>query len=266
MTTRTEGVLKAGTAFSAIRHRRFINRPLAELVWIDLITDGVDTVEVEQEEELEASYDDLCDQFVEFREDNINNSCAAALKYSLPAKLQSDVLREQIAGFREYRRQRFSLFRKGPLVEESTISANISSLLRFLGYLHYEQAPELEDAPLDMSVFKLPNINVVVLKYVEWLEQRRGNKPRALGDTAFQPVSCATVANYLNGLVSAVKFQLRHDLHLRDSLLDQLRNLRSQAESYSMTQKKFEKVHPQWCTWQELRSLAKSVEQRLINS
>ena len=221
-------------------------------MWIDL-TDGVDTVEVEQEEELEASYDDLCDQFVEFREDNINNSCAAALKYSLPAKLQSDVLREQIAGFREYRRQRFSLFRKGPLVEESTISANISSLLRFLGYLHYEQSSEVEDVSMDMSVFELPNINVLVLKYVEWLEQRRGNKPRAAGDTAFQPVSCATVANYLNGLVSAVKFQLRHDLHLRDSLLDQLRNLRSQAESYSMTQKKFEKVHPQWCTWQELQ-------------
>ena len=175
------------------------------------------------------------------------------MKYSLPAKLQSDVLKEQIAGFREYRRQRFSLFRKGPLVEESTISANISSLLRFLGYLHYEQSSEVKDAALDMSVFELPNINVLVLKYVEWLEQRRGNKPRAAGDIAFQAVSCATVANYLNGLVSAVKFQLRHDLHLRDSLLDQLRNLRSQAESYSMTQKKFEKVHPQWCTWQELQ-------------
>ena len=249
---RTEGVVKAGTAFSALRHRRFIDRPLAEMVWIDL-TDGVDTVEVEQEEELEASYDDLCDQFVEFREDNVNNSCAAALKYSLSAKLQSDVLREQIAGFREHRRQRFSLFRKGPLVEESTISANISSLLRFLGYLHYEQSSEVEDVSMDMSVFELPNINVLVLKYVEWLEQRRGNKPRAAGDTAFQPVSCATVANYLNGLVSAVKFQLRHDFHLCDSLLDQLRNLRSQAESYSMTQKKFEKVHPQWCTWQELQ-------------
>ena len=60
------GVVRAGTAFSAVRRRRFIDRPLAELVWIDL-TDGVDTVEVEQEEELEASYDDLCDQFVEFR-------------------------------------------------------------------------------------------------------------------------------------------------------------------------------------------------------
>ena len=246
------GVVKVGTAFSAVRRRRFIDRPLAELVWINL-TDGVDTVEVEQEEALEASYDDLCDQFVEFREDNVNNSCAAALKYSLPAKLQSDVLREQIAGFREYRRQRFSLFRKGPLVEESTISGNISSLLRFLGYLHYEQSSEVKDAPLDMSVFELPNINVLMLKYVEWLEQRRGNKPRAAGDTTFQSVSCATVANYLNGLVSTVKFQLRHNLPVRDSLLDQLRNLRSQAESYSMTQKTFEKVHPQWCTWQELQ-------------
>ena len=136
-------IVRAGTAVSAIRRRRFIDRPLAELVWIDL-TDGLGTVEVEQEEEVEASYDDLCDQFIEFREDNANNSCAAALRYSLPAKLQSDVLREQIAAFREYRRQRFSLFRKGTLVEESTISSNISALLRFLGYLHYEHASELE--------------------------------------------------------------------------------------------------------------------------
>ena len=250
----TNSVVRAGTAFSVVRHRRFIDRPLTELVWVDL-TDGVGSVEVEQEEEIEASFDDLCDQFIEFREDNINKSCAAALRYSLPSKLQSDVLKEQIEQFRAYRRQRFSLFRKGPLVEESTVSNNISALLRFLGYLHYEQASVLVESGTspDMSVFALPNINFLVLNYVEWLEQRRGNKPRAAGDTSFQPVSCATVANYLNGLVSIVKFQLRHDLHLRDPLLDQLRNLRSQAESYSMAQKKFEKIHPQWCSWQELQ-------------
>ena len=245
-------MVRAGTASSAARRRRFIERPLSELVWIDL-TDGMGTVEVEDEEEIEQTYDDLCDQYIEFRDDNVNNSCAAALRYSLPAKLQSDELRDQIVAFREYRRQRFSLFRKGPLVEESTISGNISALIRFLGYLHYEQASEMENTALDMSVFALPNISFLVLDYVEWLEQRRGNKARAADDTTFQSVSCATVANYLNGLVSIVKFQLRHELHLRDPLLDQLRNLRSQAESYSMTQKKYEKVHPQWCSWQELQ-------------
>ena len=249
-------VVRAGTAFSVVRHRRFIDRPLAELVWIDL-TDGVGSAEVEQEEEVEASFDDLCDQFIEFREDNLANTCAAALRYSLPAKLQSDVLREQIEDFRAYRRQRFSLFRKGTLVEETTISNNVSALLRFLGYLHYEQASVLEESgasSLDMSVFALPNINLLVLAYVQWLEQRRGSKARAADDTSFQPVSPATVASYLNGLVSIVKFQLRHDMHLRDPLLDQLRNLRSQAESYAMTQKKYERVHPQWCSWQQLQA------------
>ena len=83
-----------------------------------------------------------------------------------------------------------------------------------------------------------------MLNYVEWLEQRRGKKRQALDSDNFQPVTCATVANYLNGLIGIVKFQLRHDLPKRDSLLDQLRNLRSQAESYSVTQKKFEKAHP----------------------
>jgi hypothetical protein len=223
-------VVRAGTAVSAVRRRRFIERPLSELVWIDL-TEGMGTVEAEDEEQIEQTYDDLCDQYIEFRDDNVNNSCAAALRYSLPAKLQSDELRDQIVAFREYRRQRFSLFRKGPLVEESTISGNISALIRFLGYLHYEQASEMENTALDMSVFALPNISFLVLDYVEWLEQRRGNKARAADDTTFQSVSCATVANYLNGLVSIVKFQLRHDLHLSDPLLDQLRNLRSQAES-----------------------------------
>ena len=254
-TATNNGVVRAGTAFSVVRHRRFIDRPLAELVWIDL-TDGVGTVEVEQEEEVEASFDDLCDQFIEFREDNLANTCAAALRYSLPSKLQSDVLREQIEDFRAYRRQRFSLFRKGALVEETTISNNISALLRFLGYLHYEQASVLEEsgASLDMSVFALPNINVLVLEYVQWLEQRRGSKARAVDDTSFQPVSPATLATYLNALVSIVKFQLRHDMHLRDPLLDQLRNLRSQAESYATTQKKYERVHPQWCSWQQLQA------------
>jgi Chromo (CHRromatin Organisation MOdifier) domain len=167
------------------------------------------------------------------------------------------VLQQQIADFRAYRRQRFSLFRRGPLVEETTISGNIKSLLRFLGYLHYEQSGELQQCgvvALDMSVFTLPNISALVLSYVEWLEQRRGRKPRAADDDhTFQPVSCTTLSSYLNGLVSIVKFQLRHDIHLRDPLLDQLRNLRSQAESYSMTQKGFEKVHPQWCSWRELQ-------------
>ena len=245
-------VVRAGSATSAVRRSRFIDRPLAELVWIDL-TDGVGMVEVEEEEAVETSYEELCDQYIEFREDNVNQTCAAALRYSLPVKLQSDVLRDQIVAFRGYRRQRFSLFRKGPLVEESTISGNISALLRFLGYLHYEQSETLSGSPLDMSVFTLPSISVLVLSYVEWLEQRRGNKRQAAGDTTFQAVSCATVANYLNGLVSIVKFQLRNDLCSRDQLLDQLRNLRSQAESYSMTQKKFEKVHPAWCSWQELQ-------------
>ena len=130
-------MIRAGTATSAVRRSRFIDRPLAELVWIDL-TDGVGMVEVEEEEAVETSYEELCDQYIEFREDNVNQTCAAALRYSLPVKLQSDVLRDQIVAFRGYRRQRFSLFRKGPLVEESTISGNISALLRFLGYLHYE--------------------------------------------------------------------------------------------------------------------------------
>ena len=92
----------------------------------------------EEEEAVEESYDDLCDHFIEFREDNINNPTASSLKYSLPIKFQSDVLREQIEQFRAYRRQRFSLFRRGPLVEETTISGNISALIRFLGYLFYE--------------------------------------------------------------------------------------------------------------------------------
>ena len=100
----------------------------------------------------------------------------------------------------------------------------------------------------------LPNINYLVLNYVEWLEQRRGCKRQApTQNGAFQSVSPATVANYLNGLVSIVKYQLQDNIYHRDSLLDQLRNLRSQAESYSMTQKKFEKVHPEWCSWQELQ-------------
>ena len=251
---------RAGMARSAARGRRFINVPVAELVWIDL-TDDVGAVEAEQEEEMEQSYEDLADNFIEFREDNVGSTDAASLRYSLPAKLQSDVLQQQITDFRAYRRQRFSLFRRGPLVEETTISGNIKSLLRFLGYLHYEQSSALAregphseaGAPLDMTVFALPNISSLVLEYVEWLEQRRGKKRQAPGDEGFQPVSCATVSNYLNSLVSIVKFQLRYDLQLRDPLLDQLRNLRSQAESYTVTQKRFEKVHPEWCSWQQLQ-------------
>ena len=256
--------VRAGMARSAARGRRFLHAPVSEQVWVDL-TDDVGAVEVEREEEVEQSYEDLADNFIEFREDNAGSTDAASLRYSLPAQLQSDVLRQQIADFRAYRRQRFSLFRRGPLVEETTISGNIKSLLRFLGYVHYENAelfahsePDAEDdAPpstgLDMTVFALPNINLLVLQYVEWLEQRRGKKRRAPDDNTFQPVSCATVSNYLNGLVSIVKFQLRHDFQLRDSLLDQLRNLRSQAESYAATQKRFEKVHPEWCSWQQLQ-------------
>ena len=219
--------------------------------------DEVDAVEVQHEDEMEETYEELGDYFIEFREDNASNKDAASLRYSLPVKLQSEVLRQQITDFRVYRRQRFSLFRRGPLVEETTISGNIKSLLRFLGYLHYEQSGELQQlgvVALDMSVFALPNISALVLSYVEWLEQRRGRKPRAADDNrTFQPVACTTLSSYLKGLVSIVKFQLRHDLHLRDPLLDQLRNLRSQAESYSMTQKGFEKVHPQWCSWSELQ-------------
>ena len=30
-----------------------------------------------------------------------------------------------------------------------------------------------------------------------------------VSDTTFQPVSCSTLANYLNGLINIVKFQLQ---------------------------------------------------------
>ena len=103
-----------------------------------------------------------------------------------------------------------------------------------------------------MSVFARDNISQLVLKYVEWLERRRGCR-RTSSTDKWQPVSCATVANYLNSLVAIVKFQLRQQLDKRDPLIDQLRNLRSQAESYSFTDKRFEKAHPEWCTWQELQ-------------
>jgi hypothetical protein len=247
-------VIKAGSAVSASRQRRFLSRSAAELIWIDL-TDDVDTAEAEPKvlEEMEQSYEDLADNYIEFREDNVNNPDAASLRYSLPIQFQSEVLQQQITAFRKYRRQRFSLFRRGPLVEETTVTNNLRSLLRFLGYLHYEQRTTLEDAPLDMSVFQLPNISALVLSYVEWLEQRRGHKRQAAGDTTFQPVSCSTLANYLNGLINIVKFQLQHEAQLRDPVLQQLRNLRSQAESYAATQKSFEKVHPEWCSWPELQ-------------
>jgi hypothetical protein len=145
---------------------------------------------------------------IQFREDNTNNPEAASLRYSLPVKFQSEVLHQQITAFREYRRQRFSLFRRGPLVEETTVTNNLRSLLRFLGYLHFEQQTTVQDTPLNMSVFALPNISSLVLNYVEWLEQRRGRKQQAADDTLFQPVSCSTLANYLNGLINIVKFQL----------------------------------------------------------
>ena len=248
-------VIKAGTAVSANRHRRFLNRSVVELIWIDL-TDDVDIADAEFEvrEEMEQSYEDLADNFIEFREDNVNNQDAASLRYSLPAKFQSEALQQQITAFREYRRQRFSLFRRGPLVEETTVANNLRSLLRFLGYLHYEQQAALQDTPLDMTAFASPNISSLVLSYVEWLEQRRGHKPHSVDIEAnSQRVSCSTMANYLNGLINIIKFQLRHEAALRDPLLEQLRNLRSQAESYATTQKKFEKVHPEWCSWQELQ-------------
>ena len=181
----------------------------------------------------DQSFDDLCDHFIEFREDNVNNPVAATLRYSLPAKQQSDVLKEQIEHFRVYRRERFRCFVEAT-GKETTIASNISALLRFLGYLFYEQEEALHGAPLDMTVFALDDINQLVLSYVEWLDDDV-EKRAAQSDTS-QPVSCATVADYLNGLISIVKFQLCDDLDRRDRLLDQLRNLRSQAESYSMMQ------------------------------
>jgi len=255
----TLNTVEAGTARTAYRHRRFIDRTVSDQVWIDLTEEAVgETVVAAEAVMVEQSFDDLCDHYVEFREDNVDNPVAATLRYSLPVQQQSDVLKEQIERFRGYRRQRFSLFRRGPLVEETTIASNVSAVLRFLGYLFYEQEPALRGAPLDLTVFALDDISQLVLSYVEWLEKRRGSRRQRAptgGSAApsFQPVSCATVANYLNGLVSIVKFQLCHDIDRRDRLLDQLRNLRSQAESYSMAQKGFEKVHPEWCSWQDVQ-------------
>ena len=81
----------------------FTAAPLAEQVWVDL-TEQVDcATSVENEEAIQQSLDDLSDQFIEFREDNIDNPVASAMRYSLPATLQTDVLKEQIKQFRAHR-------------------------------------------------------------------------------------------------------------------------------------------------------------------
>jgi hypothetical protein len=61
------------------------------------------------------------------------------------------------------------------------------------------------------------------------------------------------IANYINCLIGIVKFQLQDDVAARDVLLDQLRNLRSQLDSYALTSKKYEKIHPESVLWSEIQ-------------
>ena len=136
--------MRAGTASSAVRRRRFIDRPLAELVWIDL-TDGVGTVEVEQEED-DGGRATTSSAITSSSSERTTSTTRARRRCAtrLPAKLQSDVLQEQIADFRAVSKTALLAVPPWTAGGRDHDLGQHQSLLRFLGYLHYEQASELE--------------------------------------------------------------------------------------------------------------------------
>ena len=89
-------MVRAGMARPAARGIRFINMPISDLVWIDL-TDDIGATEVEQEEEVERTYEELADNFIDFRcplLSNVFHSWIACSHHSPPPTAAQAVMNQ----------------------------------------------------------------------------------------------------------------------------------------------------------------------------
>ena len=140
------------------------------------------------------------------------------------------ILETEFKQYESFRNAPFNRFRTGASVVSTTIESDRSNALRWLGYVttQFGQAPTVK-------LFASPRV-------AEWTEHWMTHL-RSLG------LKASTLAVYCNGVISVSSFALTLVEEPDSCPVDQLCNLRRQAESLAKGDRLFETVSKNWISW-----------------
>ena len=181
----------------------------------DNASDGaVDYVLNEQLAELEEAEvrlaDELKGSFLAYQEPECDEE--ATRVYTL--ERVPPALEKALLDYERFRLEPLNRLRDGSAVVDSTVTADKSTALRFLGWLQRQHSvvPELK-------VFGATSLGERVESFVAFLRAERGCR-------------YSTCANYINGLVSVASYVLETSPHCEEGAsLEPLLRMRAQAES-----------------------------------
>ena len=143
---------------------------------------------------------------------------------------------QQLREYAAWRTDEFNASRTAVQVVDTTVESDSSTALRFLGYL---KQTEGQTHP-SIKLFAHPNLGQWTERYLKWLKNDLGLKSSTL---AVYCNSVLSVATYALTLVSETE---------RNAVpLEQLVNLRKQAESISKQEKLFEVKSKHWLSWEQ---------------
>ena len=151
----------------------------------------------------------------------------------------------QLYAYHDWKTRAYAWDRDATAVVAVTAKSDVSSMLRFLGFLDL-------DGTTVKGLKQLTAVHPSKLQvYCEFLIAR--------------PVTHGTVSNYLNGLVNVLAYvqslcianddssDFEDCPNTVDALIDAALKLRSQAEKQAKVQNLYKSRHPAWCSWPEAK-------------
>ena len=171
----------------------------------------------------------------------------------VPPSLKSD-----LDAFILTRTATFAARRQGGAVQSISAEADRTAVLRFFGYLErLQRIPQ--GADLSIGLLLRADVGDLAQGYATWLQNS-------------QQCKFSTIANYLNGLVTATtyaytNFEPENEvLNMEPTPLTQLINLRGQAEKASKTQQMYEKRVGGWLEWEDVQKARVSAMTKLSDA
>ena len=199
-----------------------------------------DEVDLVLQEELES---EECDELAEM--DLAHELVLCALPYDACEEDEKKVansalhpvppsVEKQLQEYESFRMAPFCRQRTGAQVVTTTVESDKSNALRFLGYLkeHHGQAPRL-------ALFAHTRIGEWTEKWMVWLKDEMGLK-------------ASTLAVYCNGVIAVTGYALTlvTEKEQDECPLQELLNLRKQAEAISKQERLFAVKSKHWLTWE----------------
>ena len=138
---------------------------------------------------------------------------------------------KELAEYEAFRNAPFNRFRAGAMVVSTTIDSDKANALRWLGYVKTQFGQ-----PPSVKLFASPSV-------AEWSEAWVTHLKNDLG------LKASTLAVYLNGVIAVSGFALTLVDAPDACPVEQLVNLRRQAESLAKEQRLFEVKSKHWISW-----------------